>query len=157
MPQQLDTPETAVDIRFLVKDEWFVSSGAIRQSQLWVDHLIHEPDTLEISGSDHHGFCIQFNAGTCQVAQVGDQEYDGPIRPGDIWFLPANTSAFWHWETRDKVLAFCMDTPELPVMQWFNANMGELIGMSDPEIVEFRQGKSRSAIRSVAEEPKIDQ
>lgn len=33
-----------------------------------------------------------------------------------------------------------IDNPELPAMQWLNANTGESISMIDLEIIKFRQG-----------------
>ena len=69
-----------------------------------------EPDTqIEVAATSHHWLCyLLTNCNYRQITRIGDREYTGEIRRGDIWLKPYSHNGFWSWKDADECLLFAI-------------------------------------------------
>ena len=89
------------------KDEWVLSRHSTKGGGLIVDRHTEPPDEIETGGTSHHiiGYLLSEFAPR-QITRMDGKEYDGVNKRGDIWLKPADTDAFWYWESTDECLIF---------------------------------------------------
>ena len=95
------------------KDEWVLTRKSIRTGGLIIDHQLEPPDTLEVEDTKHHIFCyfldrLSPQLSSRQVTRIANREFDGVLKPGDIWLKPKDAPGLWHWENTDICLIFAI-------------------------------------------------
>jgi AraC family transcriptional regulator len=74
---------------------------------LIVEHQIQPSGECEASGGlTHHLLAFELGYVPRQVSRIGEHEYDGPLRQGELLLIPAEVSLFGACETSDEILAF---------------------------------------------------
>jgi AraC family transcriptional regulator len=81
---------------------------------LIVEHHIQPADIIESLPISQHVMALFLSDSPRQTTQFDKLEFDGTMRPGDLWLLPAaRSSALWAWESTDEVIVFTIDPPLL--------------------------------------------
>ena len=119
-----------------------------------------EPDTqVEVAGTNHHWLCyLLSNCNLHQITRIGDREYTGEMRRGDIWLKPNSHNGFWSWKDADECLIFAIapdflrqiatendfanaDTVEiLPVLNKHDSQLQNLAMLFQQEITNNQSG-----------------
>jgi AraC family transcriptional regulator len=97
--------QSAVHPFEITKDEWILSRKFIHSGKIVIEHDIQPPDEFESPPLNHHILVFNLNNySPRQVHQFAGKEYDGQLRKGDFFLLPAGIPAFFHWESTDEAL-----------------------------------------------------
>lgn len=84
-----------------------INEKKIHQGQLVISHQFDPCNQIDMAETSHHLLCYLLDGiHTRKVTQIGDQEYTGNIRKGDICIKPTSHSGFWAWEEPDDSLVF---------------------------------------------------
>lgn len=69
-----------------------------------------EPDNqIEVAATNHHWLCyLLSDCNLHQITRIGDREYTGEMKRGDIWLKPNSHNGFWSWEDSDECLLFAI-------------------------------------------------
>ena len=101
----LTSLQPAIDPWDMLKKEWVLSREIIQQGKLIIEHHLEPADEAQApNGLTHHLLAFQLSHGTRQIFRLHGQEYDGPLLPGEIHLIPANTPSFGAWESNDESL-----------------------------------------------------
>lgn len=130
-----------------------ISERKIHQGKLIVSHQLDVDNQVEMAETSHHLMCYLLTGiHTRKVTQIGDQEYIGSIRTGDICIKPNSHSGFWSWQEPDESLIFFIHpnllhqiaveheflNPNkvelLPVLNRHDPHLGNLISLFHQEI-----------------------
>lgn len=105
--------------------------------------LIVEPDNqIEVGATNHHWLCyLLSDYNLRQITRIGDREYTGEMKRGDIWLKPDSHSGFWSWENSDECLLFAIAPDWLRQIaadnEFSNANGVEILpvlNQHDPQL-----------------------
>ena len=90
-------------------DTAIVAQKTAHQGSFIVSHH-SEPDTqVEVAATNHHWLCyLLSNCNYHQITRIGDREYTGAMRRGDIWLKPSSHNGFWSWKDADECLIFAI-------------------------------------------------
>ena len=90
-----------------------VAQKTAHQGNFIISHHF-EPDTqIEVAATNHHWLCYMLS--DCklhQITRIGDREYTGEMRRGDIWLKPNSHNGFWSYKDSDECLLFAI-APDL--------------------------------------------
>ena len=86
-----------------------VAQKVAHQGNFIISHHF-EPDTqIEVAATNHHWLCYMLS--DCklhQITRIGDCEYTGEMRRGDIWLKPNSHNGFWSYKDSDECLLFAI-------------------------------------------------
>ena len=86
-----------------------VAQKTVHHGNFVVSHHF-EPDTqLEVAATNHHWLCYMLS--DCklhQITQIGDRQYTGEMKRGDIWLKPNSHNGFWSYKDSDECLLFAI-------------------------------------------------
>ena len=136
-----------------------VAQKTAHQGSFVVSHHF-EPDTqIEVAATNHHWLCyLLSDCNLHQITRIGDREYTGEMRRGDIWLKPDSHNGFWSWKDADECLIFAIapdflrqiatendfanaDTVEiLPVLNRYDSQLQNLAILFQQEIVNNQSG-----------------
>ena len=86
-----------------------VAQKTAHQGNFIVSHHF-EPDTqIEVAATNHHWLCyLLSDCNLHQITRIGDREYTGEMKRGDIWLKPNSHSGFWSYKDSDECLLFAI-------------------------------------------------
>ena len=132
---------------------------SIHAGNLVISHQFNLNNQIEMSETSHHVICCLLNGlHTRKVTKIGDREYLGNIRRGDICIKPTDHSGFWSWKEPDDSLVFFIDpdflsqiasgndflNPDrielLPVLNRSDAKINSLAALFQQEIHQTQEG-----------------
>jgi AraC family transcriptional regulator len=96
----------------ILKDNSLLSQQSIYAGQFIVRNEIEPADELESPPLNYHFLAVLLEGGTRQVHRFAGSEYEGQLQSGHFSLLPADVSAFWSWESENKLINFILD-PQL--------------------------------------------
>jgi AraC family transcriptional regulator len=149
-----------VDPRSITKPDWLLSRRSMQSGGLLVEHHLEPADTVESPPISLHLMGLTFSGSPRQITQFDELEFDGAIRPGDLWLLPASSrSGLWSWETTDEAMMFFIDPPLLDKMALANdcahssgLELKPLVCQHDPQLLSiahsFKQEMTHGGIAS---------
>ena len=74
---------------------------------LVVSHQVDVNTQIKMAKTDYHLIgCLLKGWHRRKISRIGDQEYIGEVRKGDLCIKPASHSGFWSWEEPDDSLVF---------------------------------------------------
>ena len=109
MNQPLMSSINLVNPLDLIRSELFVFRQRIQTNGLIVEHSIQTPNELELSDTDYHILGVHLSPGMRQVAQIGEQKYDGAIDTGCCLLHPAHYSAAYSRYSTDECVVFLIE------------------------------------------------
>lgn len=113
MPASSQSSEL-IDPSSLIPSDWVLSRKSMQSGGLIVEHHIQPADIIESPPISQHVMALFLSDSPRQTTQFDKLEFDGTMRPGDLWLLPAaRSSALWAWESTDEVIVFTIDPPLL--------------------------------------------
>ena len=86
-----------------------VAQKIAHQGSFVVSHHF-EPDTqVEVAATDRHWLCyLLSDCNLRQITRIGNREYTGKTKRGDIWLKPDSHNGFWSYEDSDECLLFAI-------------------------------------------------
>ena len=86
-----------------------VAQKTAHQGSLIVSHHFESDNQIEVAATNHHWLCyLLSDCNYHQITRIGDREYTGEMRRGDIWLKPNSHNGFWSWENSDECLLFAI-------------------------------------------------
>ena len=86
-----------------------VAQKTAHQGSFVVSHHFEPDNEIEVAATEHHWLCyLLSNCNLHQITRIGDCEYTGEMRRGDIWLKPNSHNGFWSWKDSDECLLFAI-------------------------------------------------
>lgn len=84
-----------------------INEKKIHQGKLVISHQFDPGNQVGMTETSHHLICYLLDGvHTRKITKIGDREYTGNIRKGDICIKPTSHSGFWSWNEPDDSLVF---------------------------------------------------
>lgn len=90
------------------KREWCISHRSFHSDDLIVLHDIQPPDEIDVCRETHHTLFCNLIDSPQQVTRIADQEYQGPMKAGELFLMPARHPSFNAWETTNEAIIFLL-------------------------------------------------
>ena len=86
-----------------------VAQKTAHQGSFVVSHHFEPDNQIEVAATNHHWLCyLLSDCNFHQITRIGDDEYTGKMKRGDIWLKPSSHNGFWSWENSDECLVFAI-------------------------------------------------